>query len=696
MKIITATFTNYRLLKNLTIDFSTDHKKPLTVIRGDNDSGKTTILDALQWGFFGNEAIPVRNAKNYRMSSFKEDKQSETKVEITFQANDIKYIAIRRVTEIINLENDEYIKEKDEFDLLKSTPSGYNSLPNPSIQLKSILGSNVRELFFINGDKAMSFVENADNPNTKTKVQNAIDDMLNIHLIKKAKERVDNATKKIQKNLVNSSSDEEVKKIHEILLNCQSKIKDEEEKYKKYKEELSLRKKKLNMCDDQLAEGLKKCDKEKLNNNLNTFNSNIGIMEEEISNITKDFAKSIYSNDVFSKLLSKKLKSAYQRLSKLKKEGKYPKTVYPALQELLDKEKCICGDQLKPNSEKYNIIKEIVDNQDSNSAYDDEIIELTVRSNIFINDGEKAIKEIDSLYNQLDQKKTVLKDLNKEKAELLDKINQIPDQKIKEIKVIKDSIFTSIELMSKKIVTSEFEIEKLNDDLKSHQSSLENATKGHEEYKSFQNQKTASEDLSNVLDRVYNGIINEQIPLLNNYLKKYFIEIAAVGKKNLIITDVKISNDYEILVSGSEGKKINTTNALNGASRRALTLSFCLGITNVTNTKAPLLIDTPLGMMDPFTKKKCIEVLLKNSSHQIILFLTRSEINDIQDSLIEFAGTFQTITNTEHYYGEEKKLANEPKERMSSIVCNCDINTFCKICERKDDKKDDKMKEKVS
>ena len=68
MKLIRAEFENYRLLRDLELDFSTDNEKKLTVIRAENGTGKTTILNALQWGLYGDNALPGKG-RDYRLSS---------------------------------------------------------------------------------------------------------------------------------------------------------------------------------------------------------------------------------------------------------------------------------------------------------------------------------------------------------------------------------------------------------------------------------------------------------------------------------------------------------------------------------------------------------------------------------------------------------------------------------------------------
>jgi len=58
MRIKSAHITNFKLLDDVSLRFSTDPRHPLTVIRAENGSGKTSILHALRWGMYGEDGIP--------------------------------------------------------------------------------------------------------------------------------------------------------------------------------------------------------------------------------------------------------------------------------------------------------------------------------------------------------------------------------------------------------------------------------------------------------------------------------------------------------------------------------------------------------------------------------------------------------------------------------------------------------------
>ena len=62
MRLEGAYIKNFKLLEDVELLFSSDLRRPLTVIRAENGSGKTSILYALRWGMYGEKGIPATNA----------------------------------------------------------------------------------------------------------------------------------------------------------------------------------------------------------------------------------------------------------------------------------------------------------------------------------------------------------------------------------------------------------------------------------------------------------------------------------------------------------------------------------------------------------------------------------------------------------------------------------------------------------
>ena len=69
MRLESAHITNFKLLEDVELHFSTDSDRPLTVIRAENGSGKTSILQALRWAIWGEIRNPTGNAPNIHNGS---------------------------------------------------------------------------------------------------------------------------------------------------------------------------------------------------------------------------------------------------------------------------------------------------------------------------------------------------------------------------------------------------------------------------------------------------------------------------------------------------------------------------------------------------------------------------------------------------------------------------------------------------
>ena len=57
MKIVAARIHNFKLLRSIDLSFGVNRGKPLTVIRAENGSGKTSTLQALRWALYGKDVL---------------------------------------------------------------------------------------------------------------------------------------------------------------------------------------------------------------------------------------------------------------------------------------------------------------------------------------------------------------------------------------------------------------------------------------------------------------------------------------------------------------------------------------------------------------------------------------------------------------------------------------------------------------
>jgi DNA sulfur modification protein DndD len=163
-------------------------------------------------------------------------------------------------------------------------------------------------------------------------------------------------------------------------------------------------------------------------------------------------------------------------------------------------------------------------------------------------------------------------------------------------------------------------------------------------------------------------------------MNRLFLDmIVADPDQNAIIQKAEVTADYDIVVTGSRGLLLDPDVDLNGASRRALTIAFILALVKVSETAAPNIIDTPLGMTAGQVKRSIFEAAVREST-QLVLILTRDEIHRIEDLLDRYIGSVCTFSNTAHY---PLQLVNSPPFHDQRVmVCPCSHREYCMTCER--------------
>ena len=225
MKLVRAHFQNFRLLRRLRLDFSTDSNRKLTVIRAENESGKTTILTALQWAFYGDNALPDGGSE-YRLHpidwDLSEGRSVPVVVEVEFETTSLRhgqrrtmevtkrYRAIRSAEE--TLSGTTWCRVASTVKLFLVTNAGDEPIDPPEAQIKEELPFDLRDVFFTDGDRALNFIE-ATVRAKRERVQKAIRSLLGLGVIKKAQDHVKKAASEVNAAAKSIGSDEKLTRV---------------------------------------------------------------------------------------------------------------------------------------------------------------------------------------------------------------------------------------------------------------------------------------------------------------------------------------------------------------------------------------------------------------------------------------------------------------------------------------------------
>ena len=699
MKLLRAKFQNFRMLRDLELDFSHDPKMRLTVIRAANESGKTTILHGLQWALYGNAALPNKGV-DFRLHP------------VDWRANEDKPVLITVTVEfeLTKFRSTSQVKECQRYRLIRSTyehvdgnfssptstvklfrlnDTGAQSMDYPGSFINDELPPELREVFFTDGDRALSFIEAESQSTKRGRVQRAIHSLLGLEIINAA-------IKHVRKS--ESEANREAKQLHGRgkLKEVATRLEENQHKREKLENDLEDAKKqheafieKYGETERKILVVLEKGNREELSKDLDRVRGEIKQLEKQCDEARKNHSNLFRSQSIAAGLLASVLGHAFDRLDQMYDRGEIPNAMIPVLSDCLESEVCICGEILEPGSrggEKRRAhIQKLIDNSHGADKIKKTITDLYYRQksqqeevavglNVsWLEEYKKVFKRHDDLQKQRDVKGRELKGLEK-------KLESLPDTDIQGLRETLRGYKNQSDRFLKKKTALEIELKHLRKEIKTLTKTRDSLLRQQKRGMRIRAKIDVTQDALKILKRARERITNEELQKVSDQMNSIFLEmIGADPEQGAIIQRAEISRQFDIVVYGPNDRTLNPDRDLNGASRRALTLAFILALTKVSEVEAPNVIDTPLGMTSGFVKQSILRTAVRESK-QLILFLTHDEIYGCEDVIDEVAGVVYTLTNPAHY---PKMLINNPGVvERKALRCPCDHRRSCELCKR--------------
>ena len=691
MKLLCAHIQNFRLLKNISFQFSTDSNRNMTLVRAANESGKTTLLTALQWGLFGNEALPD-HGKDFRLSPIDTSSGEKTSVtisvemdyEVPTRVGTKKYRLIRSVIETVH--GVEWKRSNVKVDLLHLKANGADPMNNAEIHIRPYLPQELREVFFTDGDRALSFIEGSKGDQMK-RVEGAIRSLLGLTVVEEAlnhtRQAYTNINKKIQKN---TSNQQELQTVSTDLATLESQLSQLEEQLRRTKENTYNLDNHKKETDQQISEALLKGNREELEQRRQTSLRHRQSAEKDADQAASDHANLFKSELLGRHLLANPFTKAKLVLDRLYEQGKIPKHAIPVLVDRLNQPVCICGETLDPNDSDgrrhRTYIQNLIEENRNPDAIQGKVTALYFSAQEMLEPVQERTwsNEYNIIFERRQSAKTSCREFGEEEADIEARIAKLPDVDTKQLQKTLNHYRKQYEKSYGEQIRLTTELNNIQEEIKHKEAERENLLKHDKKGMEIQAKLNVARDLQQVLSKALETMKTRELEKVSDSMNALFLNmIGADPLQESIITRAFITPDFRIAVFGRHDHPLDPSQDLNGASRRALTIAFILALTHVSEVKAPNVIDTPLGMMSGYVKQAVLQLASRHSS-QLILFLTHSEIAGCEDILDQYAGQICTLTNPAHY---PKILVNDPGTKETGILqCNCNHKGTCKVCER--------------
>ena len=695
MKLLRAHIENFRLLRDLSIEFATGATRNVTVIRAANESGKTTLLTALQWGLFGESALPNSGA-SYRLSPLDIPGDPATTVpiaieidyEVPTRTGKVQQYKIMRAALETLRPDGTWDRGPSRVRLIKFTPTGTEPLENPAAHIRPHLPDDLREVFFTDGDRALSFIEGSRADQVK-RVEGVIQSLLGFEIVERARHHAQQVGSALNGRVRKGRGNrDELQKIADRLASLEDQVPGLENDIKNAKDALGELEDLEQEADRTLTEALRQGNKDELVRRLEKVKRNREVAQREEARAARDHANLFRSELLGKHLLAGPFAKAKAHLQTLHNQHQIPNQTIPVLEDRLDHAACICGESLDDASpegrRRRDHIAALIEESRTADENREKLTALYYSSQDLLRPPRDRTwkDEYDDVYQRRADASKRTNDLGEEEADIDAQIAAMPDVDIRQMRGARDRYRAQAKDQQAKLFRATTTLDTVRREMESAASEREKLLSRDEQGMKLAAEFQVAKDLEHILASTLDTMRTRELEQVSERMNALFLDmIGADEAEKAIIRRAAITPDFRIVVSGPYDQPIDPSQDLNGASRRALTIAFILALAQVSEVEAPNVIDTPLGMMSGYVKQAVLQLAAEHSG-QLILMLTHSEINECEEILDQRVGRIYTLTNPAHY---PRILVNDPHAADSRLlVCDCNHRSHCDVCERRE------------
>ncbi len=700
MKIVAARIRNFKLLREIDLSFNTDPQKPLTVIRAENGSGKTSTLQALRWALYGKDVLDEPLVR-LSPADWPDNSLCTISVEIDFVHTAVSRVDGETMTAKTSYMLKREVRERPDVDrpnrfqervaLFEKTRAGADPIDAAESRLAQMLPKEMIDIFFTNGDAAMTFISPQFSDNTKRdKVKNAIRSLLGLDLLERVEKRISNSQSAVNRKIAKDTNSAQLAEITEEIEETTNEKEKLGNTVTTLNEQIEDIEKKLYTIERDLMRALEAGSFGQLAHQRENYKKQLDAAIEEEENLKREHQELFQGESLSWGLLEPVLQKGYDHLNSLHAKGVIPRAAVPVLEERLDLEECICGTDLSEGTTAREKVCELIEQHRKNDGEVDYLSSLYYQSKTQIENWvSENTKKWPDYSSELQQIRLAvnkrIENANRELKSVEAKLDQIDEEEIEQKRLQEKMLTSSLRQKTSDHERAEASLKDEEQKLKELNQQQKELRRADERMVGLYAEKTALNDLQKIVHGSLEEMQGTYLKRVSDRMNDLFLHmVGADPKQDAIFQGAHINSNYSIVVKTKDNRTLNTDYEVNGASQRALTFAFIWALTEVSGVVAPRVIDTPLGMMSGNVKRRVLDMVSKAAGEdvdrQVVLFLTQSEISHTEDILDNQSGVTFTLIKTDDYPAD---LMNDPEAEKSEVrLCNCTHREYCNQCQR--------------
>ena len=610
--------TNFRRFYGFhKVSFDFNDEKNVTIFSADNNSGKSTFVNALTWCLYGDELHDSKDRSEPYINTIvlKEAEELENNptakvsVFIKFYEFDEKgkknYFEVTRELTYEKWGDADWMEQPHDHVIFENQYEKPVEDEHAELKIKERIPKDMFRYFFFNGPSMRDYFDYESDFN----LQESIDNISQLDLIGDVSKKLKKVHEKLKQDR-KKNEHEDSSKLSQQIDNVESDLmecKENKKQLKKYQEKAL--KKKLEY--EQKLKDIKAKKVKKLLKDRSKYETDKKTITSDKKKYKSQYEKLILELFPICALFDP-IYNSYVAIEKSIEKDAIPENIRDQLLEYIkDKGQCICGADLKEHPECIDEIEQGLKAEDQiNSNFRNESDEFEK-----ILKKLKKIPKIEEISEQINSKEEHLELIESKLSNISEDLLNADEDKVNEYERFHIQFKNDYESYSDDLEDEIVKIENLNTKLTSLKKKQEQTEHLDEKADKIKRKIEFSNKLMDIVLDLEDDVRNHIKEKVNKKTKNQFINI-----KGDEYSDVLLDDEYNVTVIENNGNDVNPDDISDGIEN-LLALSFIMALHSINGFDLPLIIDAPFEKLDNTQRLNFIDNLHSFTKDRQVVFL---------------------------------------------------------------------------
>lgn len=629
MKLLVLKLCNFRpFYGEHSLTLAKSDERNITVIHGNNGSGKTALLNAFTWAlyekFTAALASPEQLVNRKAVAEAKVDKPVPCWVEVSFE-HDGKQYRVKRECRAYRKKDGSVEQAKSELMMQFVGDDGrWTFLPSsqmPEDVITRILPKSLHQYFFFDGER----IENITRTDNRSEIAEATKKLLGVEVLDRAIKHLTTARKTLEEDLEGIGDAET-----QSLLAQKRKLEQESEQLQDRQLEIDQELEHQSTRRQQLRQKqLELTEVEGLQMQLNTLEEQEREIREKIQQ-SKKMLKRAISNRGYIVFLPKVATEFRSLIREREERGELPADIKQKfVQDLLDRQKCICGTKLHEGSAACTSVKSWLERSGLS-----EVESATYRIEARVNELESQIddfwQEVDREQASINHNKGTLERIQDDLEDIRDQLRHSPREDIRELQKRLDEVDAAIDRLTtekganqEKTANLELQAGRLGKQLKESRSNEKRQKLAVKRIEAAQEAIDRLKLVKENRDEVFRKQLEQQIEELYGQIsfKAYLPRLSDRYELSL----VEVAGRQDVLVGASTGEnQILSLSFIGSVIERVRQWSKAGLVMGPDSSTFPVVMDSPFGNLDEIYRRQ-VARLVPLLANQLVVMASQTQ-----------------------------------------------------------------------